>query len=332
MTTEMTTCEAAMIEAAATDGAGERTRTRQIQVPHPKGETVTWGLELELYLPRGTVRVGSRHAGIELGHPFPPGWNAQHDGSLSTTLPNYEGVEIVSPILQGVDGLRQVKQVCALIEERRGRVNGLAGVHMHIGIRSVAGDDYDAVANWVRRFLLLAAHHELALYGASGTRRRYNGRYCASLRNGRWAQKKDLLKKRDLTVDELRLQSSGIDRYQLVNIQNLFGSKPTLELRPWGGTTEYLKLRSWISMGLALATRALDHTAEFDGANARYAANGAQGAIRRWNYVMGWTRGRKNWGRPTCIVEGWIGDLADLKPVKKELMRLAKKFDASPAT
>jgi hypothetical protein len=158
--------------------------------------------------------------------------------------------------------------------------------HVHVGAKSAAGEDYNKVADWVRRLLLLTAHHEMALYGASGTRRRYNGRYCASLRQGRWAQKKESLKKRDMTADELRLSSSGIDRYQLLNVQNLFGTKQTVEFRVFSGTMESLKMIAWVQMCLALATRALDHTAEFEGVNARYASNGARGAMKRFFYLM----------------------------------------------
>ena len=44
---------------------------------------------------------------------------------------------------------------------------------------------------------------------------------------------------------------------------------------------------------------------------------------------MGWTRGHKDYYAAECIVEGWVDDLATLRLTKKELTRLAKKFDAS---
>lgn len=301
----------------------------QVQVKSEKAQELTFGIEVECFVPRGCMRVGPRHAGIEIGGEWPAGWKAESDGSLNSAMPGYMPVEIVSPILKGADGIAHIRKVGEILARLDARVNTTCGFHVHVGAKSAAGDNYQAVANWVRRFLLLAAHHEMALYGAGGTRRRVNGQYCASLRQGRWSQKKECLKKRDLTVEELRLQTSGIDRYQLVNVQNLFGTKGTLEVRCFSGTMEGLKMISWVQMVLAIATRALDHTAEFEGANAVYANNGARGAMKRFFYLMGWTRGRKDWYKPTCTVEGWVADLADLKPVKKELMRLAKKFDRS---
>jgi len=326
MTNETTTNETTPVQTAPATQA-----TRQTQAPNPKAAELTFGIEIECLVPHRSMRIGGRHAGIEIGGEWPAGWKAESDGSLSSALSGYTTVEIVSPILKGADGIAQIKKVGELLARLDARVNHTCGFHVHVGAKSAAGEDYNKVADWVRRLLLLTAHHEMALYGASGSRRRYNGRYCASLRNGRWAQKKNELKKRDMTAEELRLSSSGIDRYQLLNVQNLFGEKQTVEFRCFSGTMESRKMVAWVQMCLALATRALDHTADFEGTKAVYANNGAQGAMKRFFYLMGWTKGRKDYYKPTCLVEGWVADMADLKPAKKELMRLAKKFDQSPA-
>ena len=94
---------------------------------NPKAAEITFGVEIECFLPRGSVRIGAYHAGIELGGRFPRGWNAQRDGSLQTSLAGYEAVEIVSPVLQGREGLEQVRQVAALLEEMQAKVNRSCG-------------------------------------------------------------------------------------------------------------------------------------------------------------------------------------------------------------
>ena len=104
---------------------------------NPKAAEATFGIEIECFLPRGCVRVGAYHAGVELGSRFPAGWNAQRDGSLRTTLRGYEGVEIVSPVLRGREGLEQVRQVAALLQELGARVNRTCGLHVHVGATSV---------------------------------------------------------------------------------------------------------------------------------------------------------------------------------------------------
>jgi len=299
---------------------------RQRQVPHPKAAELTFGVEIECFVPVLALQVCVESRRL-LGE-FPPGWRAKYDSSLHTRLAGYRPIEVVSPILRGREGLEEVKKVARLLEAKGARVNPTCGFHVHVGVVSAAGHDYNDVADWVRRLLNLTAQHEMAFYGAAGTRRRYNGRYCMSLVNGAWAEKKEALKRKRMTAEELRLQAAGISRYQLLNVANVFGTrKKTVEFRVFSGTVEALKMCAYIQMALAAATRALDRDTDFDAPRTTYAGDGAAGAMRRFFYLMGWTRGRKNYYKPTCIVEGWIDDLAALKPVKRELMRLARKFD-----
>jgi hypothetical protein len=295
-----------------------------------KAESYTFGIEVECYIPRGSMRVGGYHNGIEIGGRFPAGWNAQRDGSLQTSLPNYEGVEIVSPVLRGREGLEQVKLVARLLEEMNARVNGRAGFHVHVGSASVAGDNFDEVADFVRRLLNVTAQHEKALYGSSGTHSRESGSYCRSIRDA-WGGKKDRLRQK-IKAEDLRLESAGISRYQSLNLVPLFGRNRTLEFRCWGGTVSPLKMTTWIQMALAMASLALTRNTRFDAPTTGYAdTTTAVGAVRRWLYLTGWTRGRKDYYQPVCVAEGWIDDMKNLDAAKKELMRLARKYDEQAA-
>jgi hypothetical protein len=47
-------------------------RHTQRHEPNPKAATVTFGVEMECFLPRGSVPVGGYHGGIELGAGSPP--------------------------------------------------------------------------------------------------------------------------------------------------------------------------------------------------------------------------------------------------------------------
>ena len=297
---------------------------------NPKAAEASWGVEIECFLPRGSVRVGGYHAGVELGGRFPAGWNAQRDGSLQTSLPNYEGVEIVSPILRGREGLEQVRQVARLLDEMGARVNRSASVHLHIGATSLAGENFDEVADFVRRMINVTAQHEQALYGASGTKARERGTYCRSIKTA-WGHKKDRLRKK-IKAEDLRLEAAGISRYQSLNLVPLFGRNRTLEIRAFSATTSALKLTSWVQMGLALATMALGRNTKFDAPTTGYAdTTTAVGAMQRFFYLAGWTRGRKDYYKPVCIAEGWVDDMAALDETKRELMRLARKYDEQAA-
>ncbi|HOI55995.1 MAG TPA: amidoligase family protein [Phycisphaerae bacterium] len=297
---------------------------------NPKAATISYGVELEVLLPRGSVRVGGYHAGIELGGRFPAGWNAQRDGSLQTSLPNYEGVEIVSPVLRGRDGLEQIRQVTRLLEEMGARVSRACGVHVHIGSASVAGECFDDVADWVRRLLNVTAQHEKALYGAAGTRSRERGTYCRSIRDA-WGGKKGRLRQK-IKAEDLRLEAAGISRYQSLNLVPLFGRNRTVEYRAFSGSINANKVCAWVQMTLALATLALSRNARFDAPTTGYAdTTTAVGAMKRFFYMTGWTRGRKQFYQPVCLAEGWVDDMENLDAAKRELMRLARKYDEQAA-
>lgn len=303
-------------------------RHQQAHEANQKAAEITFGVEIECFLPRGAVRIGAYHRGIELGGRFPAGWNAQGDGSLHTSLTNYEGVEIVSPVIKGQAGLDQVRQVAALLEEMNAKVNKTCGFHVHLGAVSVAGDDFDEVADWVRRLVNTTAHHEKAFYGASGTKARERGTYCQSLKSV-WGRKREVLE-RKMKAEDLRLEAAGLSRYQALNLVPLFGPRRTVEFRCFSGTTNGAKMVAWIQMALAVATLALERNTRFDAPQTGYAdTTTAVGAMRRFFYLAGWTRGRKDYNKPVCVAEGWTDDMAGLDAAKRELMRLAKKYDAA---
>jgi hypothetical protein len=305
-------------------------RHTQRHEQNPKAAEITFGIEIECFLPRGSVRVGGYHAGLELGGRFPAGWNAQRDGSLQTGLAGYEGVEIVSPVLSGREGLEQVRQVANLLEEMGAKVNRSCGFHVHLGSTSIAGDNFDEVADWVRRLINVTAQHEKAFYGAAGTNHRETGTYCRSLKSA-WGQKKQRLREK-MKAEDLRLEAAGISRYQSLNLVPLFGRNKTVEFRCFSGTTSGLKMTAWIQMALAAATLAMARNTRFDAPTTTYAdTSTAVGAMKRWFYMTGWTRGRKDYYQPACIAEGWVDEMKHLDEAKRELMRLARKYDEQAA-
>jgi hypothetical protein len=121
-------------------------------------------------------------------------------------------------------------------------------LHCHIGSASVAGQDFDEVADWVRRLINVTSQHEKAFYGASGTRSREQGTYCRSLKST-WGEKKEKLR-RKIKAEDLRIEAAGISRYQTLNLVPLFGRNRTVEFRCFSGTTSGLKMTAWIQMAL----------------------------------------------------------------------------------
>src|SRR5262249_3394292 len=130
---------------------------------------LTFGVEFEVTLPAGVCLVGGYHNGIQVPQ-LPQGWRAERDGSIHT-IRGRMAAEIVSPILKGVDGLRQIKAVCDWLNSVGARVNQSTGFHVHVGFNSV---DVEGL----RRLVNLVANFEKALFASTGTHNRETNRFC----------------------------------------------------------------------------------------------------------------------------------------------------------
>ena len=314
---------------------------KQTQVASSKAESYTFGVELEVLLPERAIselgiHIGSYHHGHPLPSPFPQGWTAERDGSLHTSRRDYVPVEIVSPILQGRAGIEQVKQVAQTLKDLGARVNMTTGLHCHLGIHSVAGHDSAEVAEWVAKLLYQMSMHETAVYASTGTHRRENGSYARSIK--RQKDDADRIRKAHSPSrkrEELSWVAGQRGRYHSLNLTNLFTPKATVEVRAFAGTVEWTKIVGHVCMCLALAERATETTRmDWEAvASERTYRNGGRGLreLNRFFYLAGWTMGRRQAGKPEVELAGWIADLEDLKPVMRELRRLARKYDREAA-
>ena len=308
----------------------------QTQIASSKAESYRWGVEIECFLPERAIRgsnisIGAYHHGHPLPAPFPQGWTAEQDASLRTDRRAYVPVEVVSPILQGRAGIEQVKAVAQTLKGLGAVVNTTAGLHVHVGGESVAGDSFAKVAEWVAKLLYHVAMHETALYASTGTHRRENGGYARSIKAQKNAADRVRcapdVRKREALQDAVY----GLARYHTLNLTNLFSSKATVEFRAFAGTVEAAKMLGHVQMCLALCERATE-TAKMDwdalASEHTYRVRGkGLRELNRFLYLAGWTLGRRDVGKPQVEMAGWTADVADLKPVKRELKRLARKYD-----
>src|SRR6516164_7580401 len=92
---------------------------------------LTFGIEIETAMPRGVVRVGNYHGGYQVPQ-LPHGWRAERDASIHCPQ-GYEPCEIVSPVLKGEEGVRQVVEVLAWLKGIGAKVNRSTGFHVHVG-------------------------------------------------------------------------------------------------------------------------------------------------------------------------------------------------------
>lgn len=275
---------------------------------------MTFGVEFEVILPAGTIdRVGNYHAGIQIAG-LPVGWNAQHDGSIQVRGAA-QGVEVVSPILKGTDGLDQIVFVLNWLKERGAKVNQSTGLHVHVGFQ---GDEKALAA-----VVACVANYEKALYASTGTRARESARWCQPI------QTCGAYENRFRNGDGTQRIS---DRYRLLNVTNVLGGgKPTVEFRVFAGTLSVKKVIPyvWICLGLIERATTLKRKTKWvakkpvETSPLNRKGGEGQTAMCRLFYGLGWTKGQAKaiYGKLAC-------GAVSIEQGKKELMRLAKKYDA----
>jgi len=137
----------------------------------------TFGVEIETAVPRANeLNIGSYSgSGIQVSY-LPAGWVAKSDGSINAPS-GHEGCEIVSPILKGEDGIRQVIEVCRVLNERGHKVNASCGVHVHVGFKVNPVSGKATSAKELETLVQIASYLEEGLYASTGTMRRRNGSF-----------------------------------------------------------------------------------------------------------------------------------------------------------
>jgi hypothetical protein len=274
---------------------------------------MTFGIEIETCLPPGLVACGGYHAGYQIAG-LPQGWNAQRDCSIRGEA-GLAGVEVVSPVLKGADGLRQVVTVAKWLNEHGAKVNSSTGFHVHVGW---TGDDAA-----LDRLVHIVANYEKALLAATGTHSRDHNHFCQSVRT-------------DAAYVQ-RLQNGNKNcrvgnRYHVLNLTNLGTAKNTVEFRVFAGTTNAVKIVAYIRLCLAMVEKALRMRKHgkwigkkpVETSPLHHKGGEGQTEMTRLFYFLGWTKGQENY------LHGNVTDEAvpAIEEGKKELMRLAKKYDA----
>jgi hypothetical protein len=277
---------------------------------------LTFGVELEVTLPVGTCPVGGYHSGVQVPQ-LPAGWKAERDSSIQAGA-GYTATEIVSPILKGADGLRQIKIVCDWLNSVHAKVNKSTGFHVHVGF-----DRTNPQA--LHRLVSLVANFEKALFASTGTHSRERGRFCQPIHNDEDYQGA-------FRFTRVALPQRIHNRYHVLNLTNLVShGKPTVEFRVFAGTTNAVKAIGYVRLCLGIVEKALamkklpKWIAKTPVETSPIHRKGGEGqtALTRLFYGLGWTKGREEHTYGDIQSEG----LPAIEETKKELMRLARKYD-----
>ena len=189
-----------------------------------------FGIEIEAYnCSRERLARELREAGIEVmvesyNHTTRPHWKLVTDSSISGN----DTFELVSPILVGEVGLRELEKVCWILDLCD--VNGSCGLHVHI---DAAGFSMET---W-RNLALSYKHLEPVIDRFMPASRRDNY-YCKGL-----GHVSDEMIRSAQTVDELKNRIGN--RYHKVNLE-AYSRHKTVEFRQHSGTTNFTKMRNWV--------------------------------------------------------------------------------------
>lgn len=173
----------------------------------------------------------NRKFGIEVmvegyNHTTRPHWKLVTDGSLNGN----DTFELVSPILVGEAGLRELEKVCWVLDLCEVKVNESCGLHVHIDAAGFS------MPTW-RNLALSYKHLEPVIDKFMPASRRDNY-YCKGL-----GHVSDEMIRSARTVDELKERIGN--RYHKVNLE-AYSRHKTVEFRQHSGTTNFTKMRNWV--------------------------------------------------------------------------------------
>lgn len=199
---------------------------------------LTFGIEIEAYnFTRANLIDNSTRKGLSVRSEGYNHTDNQHyfkivsDGSLEGVNSN----EVVSPILQGNDGLNSLKRLCEALNEIDAKVNRSCGLHVHIGAANMTDAHYiRIIRNYQKIEAIIDSFMPLS-------RRANNNGFCRSLQGFDFSR---CTTKRDV----YDLMNS---RYYKINGHAYFRHQ-TIEFRQHSGTTDYTKISMWIQFLAAL--------------------------------------------------------------------------------
>lgn len=213
-----------------------------------------YGIEIEFITSLGSSRIANAltTAGIDCRsagytHATTPYWKIVSDASVNG------GWELVSPILRGDDGFRQLKIACDALEALGCRVNKTTGVHVHLDARN---EEFGTIQRFAMNFAKMEDCLDLL---QPHSRRASNNRFIKSLSAVRHDDSEQVqVRKINATIDALRTCRSVSDivnhfgtRYRKINLES-YSRHGTIEIRQHSGSLNAEKIEHWVRLMGAL--------------------------------------------------------------------------------
>lgn len=222
-------------------------------------DDLTFGVELEFYLPddvrHDALALRLTNAGIPTNfegynHNTRRTWKIVPDGSLGDYR---RGAELVSPPLQGDEGLELLARVCRLLTENRCKVRKRCGFHVHVGVKHLPDEGVDAV----KGTLMIYAQAEEAIDTVlSPSRRGSNNPFAVPVNINPMNMLAATSMQQVAAAYYQRAEATrGGARYKKVNISS-YWQYGTVEFRAHQGSTDAERVTNWTRLCLRIVAKA----------------------------------------------------------------------------
>lgn len=201
-----------------------------------------FGVEIECIMNQAEFTTSVRAKGINISYrgytheDSDSAWKLVSDGSLrySGGRRGFVCIELVSPILQGDEGMRQLQLVCESLAETRATVNKTCGLHVHHDARE------QLIPEDVRRLCHSYTNARQAIDKlVAPSRRANNNSFCQHFSTSDLATIDA-----GHTINDMRVPN----RYKVINLQ-AYQRHKSLEFRQHQGTVDFHKISAWVKFG-----------------------------------------------------------------------------------
>lgn len=221
------------------------------QVSTTTTEDRQFGVEAEFYGITPTMAIEALEAvGISVSfegytHAVMSNWKIVTDGSVSGAgTGRGTGLELVSPILKGEEGLIELSKALDALHNAGAKVNTTCGIHVHVDTVGMNGMQR-------KNFFNAYVKNQLLMDRLVSQSRRNNRNYTCPFSNSQAEHYANLAEQGSL----------GNSRYWTVNV-NSFPKYGTLEFRQHQGSLSGKKVVAWVQLLLGMAKTAQATTTE----------------------------------------------------------------------
>lgn len=199
--------------------------------------TRKFGIEIEFFGANTSLTQNFINAGLEVrtesyNHTNRPHWKFVSDASIR----GLNAQEMVSPILQGKEGLTDFRKACKALRQSNAQVNTTCGVHVHLDANDYSIENFKTLVK--NQFFIEEQIDKIM----PSSRRANTNRYCKGFKS---LGRATLFAKIDSCQTVNQMAQYFGSRYYKLNLQS-FQRHGTVEFRQHGASTNFLKIKNWI--------------------------------------------------------------------------------------